>query len=314
MNEKDYIYEVYKERSFSVAAKNLYVSQPALSASVKKVEKELGITIFDRSTSPITVTEEGRVYIDAIEKFRNIEEETKTILSDLNELKKGKLRVSGENFVSSFILPKIIMEYTEKYPGIDIEIIESNSPDLRQLLLSDHADLLIAHEFDHNLYSNVPILEETLLLAVPESFEVNKKHKDCLLTRDDIIKGKHLVDSCPKIDLNMFKDCPFLLLKKGNDTRRRAELLFNEAGFEPTAVKIYLDQLITSYNMICFGMGVGFVNDVLIKSSLQTGSVYYKLKGRASYRTMSVGYKKNRYLSKAMKAFIDIAKDIYKGK
>ena len=48
MNERDYIYEVYKERSFSVAAQNLYVSQPALSTSVKKIERALGITIFDR--------------------------------------------------------------------------------------------------------------------------------------------------------------------------------------------------------------------------------------------------------------------------
>lgn len=312
MNEKDYVYEVYKERSFSIAAKNLYITQPALSASVKKVEKELGITIFDRSTSPITLTEEGKVYIEAIEKYRNIEEETKTKLSDLNELKTGKIRVSGENFVSSFILPKIIMEYSKKYPGISVEIIESNSPDLRQLLITEAVDVLIAHEFDKNLYSNIPILEETLLLAVPENFKENEKYKDYLLTREDIIKGKHLEHTCPKIRLDMFKETPFLLLKKGNDTRRRADLMFSEAGFEPTQVKMYLDQLITSYNMVCFGMGVAFVNDVLVKSSLQTGCVYYKLSGRASYRTMSVGYKKNRYLSKAIKAFIDIAKDIYK--
>ena len=75
MNDKDYIYEVYKEKSFSNAAKNLFISQPALSASVKKVERQLGITIFDRSTSPIVLTDAGKVYIDSIEKIMHIEDE-----------------------------------------------------------------------------------------------------------------------------------------------------------------------------------------------------------------------------------------------
>ena len=308
----DYIYEVYKEKSFSTAAKNLYVSQPALSASVKKVEKELGITIFDRSTSPIVLTEEGKVYIESIEKMRSIEDEMKNKLLDMGELKSGKIRVSGENFVSSFIMPRIIMEFSKKYPGISVELIESNSADLRQLLLNDSIDLLIAHEFDKNLYSSEGLFEETLLLAVPENFEENKGLEEFLLTREDIIEGKHLNGNCPKIKLKYFENAPFLLMKKGNDTRRRASMMFAEEEFEPKTVKIYLDQLITSYNMACFGMGVAIVNDFLVKSSLQTGCVYYKLSGRSAYRLMSIGYKKNRYCSKVMKAFIDTAKQVYK--
>ncbi len=310
MNEKDYVYEVYKERSFSSAAKNLFISQPALSASVKKVEKELGITIFDRSTSPITLTEEGKVYIESIEKLRNIMEETKIKLADMNELKLGNVRVSGENFVSSFILPKIIMAFSEKYPGVKVEIIESNSPDLRQLLLNDSVDLLIAHDFDKNQYSCDSILEETLLLAVPENYEENKKLKEFLLTREDILNDKHLDENCPKVSLKEFENSPFILLKKGNDTRRRANLIFDEEGIELKNVKIYLDQLITSYNMVCFGLGVAIVNDVLVKNSPQTGCVYYKISSRSAYRTMSIGYKKNKYLSKAVKAFIDTAKEV----
>ena len=312
MNPRDYVYEVYKEKSFSAAAKNLYVSQPALSASVKKIEQELGITIFDRSTSPITLTEEGKVYIEALEKMKNILSETKVKLSDMNELKLGTIKVSGENFVSSFILPKIIMEFTAKYPGIKVEIIESNSPDLRQMLLNETADLLVAHDFDKTLYSCEILLQETLLLAVPENYIENERLSDSLLTREDVLNNKHLEENCPKIQLNEFKDTPFILLKKGNDTRRRADLILDEEGTTLSNVRIYLDQLITSYNMICFGLGVGIVNDVLVKSSPQTGCVYYKIGGRSAYRTMSIGYKKNRYVSKVMKAFIDTAKEVYK--
>ncbi len=246
--------------------------------------------------------------------MKNILTETRVKLSDMNELKTGTIKVSGENFVSSFILPKIIIEFSKRYPGIKVEIIESNSPDLRQLLLNETADLLIAHDFDKDLYSFQPILEETLLLAVPETFLENEKLKDYLLTREDIINGKHLSRSCPKITLSKFKDTPFILLKKGNDTRRRANLILDEEGTTLSNVKIYLDQLITSYNMVCFGLGVGIVNDVLVKNSAQSGCVYYKIGGRSAYRTMSIGYKKNRYVSKAMAEFIKIAKELYSDK
>lgn len=312
MHEKDYIYEVYKERSFSVAAKNLYITQPALSASVKKVEKQLGITIFDRTTSPIVLTEEGKVYIETIEKIMHIEGEMKNKFSDMSELKTGTIKISGENFVSSFIIPKIISEFKRRYPGINVELTESNSPDLRQLLTSDIIDLLIAHDFDKNLYEAVPLFDETLLLAVPESFKENKKLKNHAFTREDIINNKHLKTERQKIDLKHFENTPFIMLKKGNDTRRRANMLFAEAGIEPKNVVINLDQLITSYNMACFGLGVAIVNDMLIKSSMQSGCVYYKISGRSAHRMMAIGYKKNRYCSKVMSAFIETAKDVYK--
>ncbi len=312
MNEKDYILEVYKERSFSAAAKNLYITQPALSAAVKKAENEEGIIIFDRSTSPITLTPEGKVYIDYLQKAVRLRDETRTKLTDMTELKVGKIRVSGENFVSSFIMPKIIMEFTRLYPGIEVELTESNSPDLRQLLLTDQIDLLVAHDFDDNLYESEPLFEETLLLAVPESFTVNERLKDYVLLRKDVLNGKYLKENCPKVTLSEFSECPFLLLKKGNDTRRRAAAIFQEENFEPETVKIYLDQLITSYNMCGFGLGVTLVNDVLVKSSSETGCVYYKLAGESVKRSMAIGYKKNAYVSKVMKAFIEVAKDVYK--
>ena len=67
LNEMKYVYEVYKEKSFSKAAKKLFISQPALSNMVRKAEKEMGAPIFDRSTIPLTVTKEGAYYIRTVE-------------------------------------------------------------------------------------------------------------------------------------------------------------------------------------------------------------------------------------------------------
>ena len=82
LDAMDYVYEVYLEKSFSAAAKKLFVSQPALSASVKKVEKSLGITIFDRSTNPISLTPAGRVCIESIEQMRALQN---NMINQLND-------------------------------------------------------------------------------------------------------------------------------------------------------------------------------------------------------------------------------------
>ncbi len=312
MTENDYIYEVYKERSFSVAAKNLFVSQPALSASIKKVEERLGFPIFDRSTSPISITQEGQIYIESIEKIKRINEETLTKLSDIGKLKYGHVTVCGENFVSSFIMPKIILEFSRRYPGINIELIESNSPDLRNSILNETADLLIAHDFNNNLFEYEPLFDETLLLGVPSSFKINNSLKEYQITKQEVINGKHLNPDCPTVDIKLFKDEPFILLKKSNDTYKRAKQLFEEQNFTPKNVVIHLDQLITSYNMACAGLGIIFVSDEVIKLSNQQGITFYKLKDNSLHRTMQIGYKKNKYVSKVMSEFINIAKEVFK--
>ena len=310
MDEKTYIYEVYKERSFSAAAKNLFVSQPALSTSIKKAERALGFTIFDRSTTPITLTEEGKLYIESLEKIRQIEAQTRERLADLSALRTGKITVSGENFVTSFILPSILMTFAERYAGITVELVESNSPELRRELLTESVDLLIAHDFDPTLHTAVPLFDEAVLLAVPSGLAINEKLKEYAMTLSDIQAGRHLSESCPAVDLRFFAEESFLLLKKGNDMCRRAQELCEAAGFEPR-VGIRLDQMITSYNLACAGMGIAFVSDKLVERAGGQNCVYYRLSGEHAVRRMYIGYKRNRYISRACQAFLQTAKEVY---
>ena len=313
MDVNDYIYEVYKEKSFSVAAKKFFVSQPALSAMIKKVEKSLGVLLFDRSTSPITLTEAGKIYIKNIEEMRSLQKRLHEELNDVCELKTGTLIVSGENFVSSFIMPKAIMRFAETYPGIKVELVESNSPDLRKLLLTDAIDLLIAHDFDQKLYSCEPLFDEMVLLAVPKRLEINSRLKDFALSIEDLKNNVHLNKNCPSVNLIEFKEEEFLLLKKGNDMYRRAQDLCESAGFTPKT-RISLDQLITSYNMACAGMGIAFATDMLITSANGENCNYYKINNPNVTRRMFIGYKRNRYISKACSAFIEKTKEVYKNK
>ncbi len=311
-DEIDYVYEVYKEKSFSAAAKNLYVSQPALSSAIKKIEARFGITIFDRSSQPITLTDEGKVYIEAIERIRAIKNGLETHLADISKLKTGHITVSGENYISSFIYPKIIIEFMQRYGGIDIEMVESNSHDLQNRLLGEEADLLIDYNFDPQLYETYPITTEHVLLCVPKKLEINERLKDYMMTARDIKNGKHLKAECKPVDLKELENETFVILKKGNYSHKHSMELCEEAGFTPK-VKIYPDQLITSYNMSRAGMGISMIPDLLVYSSPETGRcVYYKLTSAKSLRTLSLGFKKNRYMSRAVEAFIKTALEVYK--
>ena len=95
----DYIYEVYKEKSFSRAAKNLYLSQSSLSLTVKSAEKRIGMEIFDRSQNPIRLTEFGEHYIRAVEEIRGIESRLENYIYDTNHLKMGSISIGAGNFL-----------------------------------------------------------------------------------------------------------------------------------------------------------------------------------------------------------------------
>ena len=311
-DEIDYVYEVYKEKSFSQAAKNLFVSQPALSSAIKKVETRLGIVIFDRSSQPIALTEEGKVYIEAVERIRMIRKGLEEQLCDMSKLKTGHITVSGENYISSFIYPKIIIEFMNKYSGIDIEMVESNSHDLQNLLLSESVDLLIDYKFDPELYQSYPLADEHILLCVPHGAPINDKFAEYQLTAKDVKNGKHLKKSCKSLDLSEFADETFIILKKGNYSHRHSMELCAEAGFTPK-VKIYPDQMITSYNMSRAGMGISLIPDLLVKSAAESGKcVFYKLSNENSLRKLCLGFKKNHYMSRAVEAFINTALEVYK--
>lgn len=86
-----YVYEVYKEMSFSRAANNLFISQPSLSAAVKKEEEKIGAPIFDRSTNPVRLTEVGQEYIRSVERIMDAENSFANYVSDLVTLKNGSL-------------------------------------------------------------------------------------------------------------------------------------------------------------------------------------------------------------------------------
>lgn len=313
MNDKlfygyGYVYEVYKTKSFSKAAENLFISQSSLSATIRKIEKRIGVEIFDRSTMPIGLTEYGVEYIKAVEKIMDIENLFQSHILQLEELVTGQLSVGGSSNSLSHTLPPVISQFTSLYPGVSLRLIEGGSYQLEKQLSEGILDLVIDNRvFPPEHFSGVPLFKEQLLLAVPRTFVINEKLRAYQLTAEDIVKQKHKEEDFPVVPLDYFKEEPFLFLRTGNDTRHRADKLCSYYGFAPRVV-LKLDQQMTAYSLAGYGVGVAFISDwVILHMKSDDSLIYYRLDPAFTRRDVSIFYKSSRYLTRSMQEFIRIA-------
>jgi len=309
----EYVYAIYTEKSFTKAAKKLFISQPSLSAAIKNIEKKVGAPLFERSGSKVVLTEIGKEYISTAEKIMSAEKDFENRIHDIYNLDTGKITVGGTNYLCSYILPQIINKFTTMYPKIDVNLMEANSGILSNMMNNEEIDILL-DSYDENMYvhDGIPLLNETVLLSVPAEWKINEKLKDFQIRPESIYNGEVQLDDVPSVSMKTFEKEPFILLKKGNDMYERAFSVFEKNGIVPNVV-FYVDQLNISYTLVESGMGAAFVTDTLFKfSKFGDNAVLYNISREHSSRMLYIAYKKNKYCTNAMRKFIDTAKDVVK--
>lgn len=301
----DYVYEVYREKSFSKAAANLYISQPSLSANIKRTEKKIGYPLFDRSTKPLELTDCGRHYIECVEKIRTIENEFETYVNDLTGLRTGKLVFGGSTFFSSFVLPPLIAEFSKEYPELDIALVEAKSYELVKLMMDSKVDFILDNkELDLDYFDRYQVGKETLMLVVPRNFVKTEELERLRIPFSAIEDGSFRGEKYPTVQLSEFEGDPFILLHPYNDTGRRALQICQEQNFKPNVV-LELDQQLTAYNVACSGVGITFAGEILLQRAIPSPNVvYYKLRSQNNVRNLYFYWKRGRYLSQAMLAFL----------
>ena len=302
---KKYVYEVYKERSFTKAAQNLYISQPSLSARIKKIEEIIGEPLFDRSTTPLQLTEVGKVYIEAAEEITQIEQRVENYINDLAGLKTGNLAVGASTLFAAYVVPSLITKFNQKFSDVHIQLIEGNTAELEEMLGSNALDFVIDnYHYDSILYNKELYCEENILLAVPKHFSVNEELKEYQLSYENIKSKKYLSRKYPAVPLERFANLPFIMLTQGNDTRTRGDRLCRNVGFKPNIV-LEFNQQSTAYMASSTQLGATFISDILV-SQLPTfeNLVYYKLDGEEAKRKVFFYYKTHKYKTRVMEEFI----------
>lgn len=302
---KKYVYEVYKERSFTKAAQNLYISQPSLSARIKKIEEIIGEPLFDRSTTPLQLTEVGKVYIEAAEEITQIEQRVENYINDLAGLKTGNLAVGASTLFAAYVVPSLITQFNQKFPDVHIQLIEGNTDELEEMLGSNALDFVIDnYHYDSILYNKELYCEENILLAVPKHFAVNEELGMYQLSYKNIKNKNYLNQKYPAVPLGRFADLPFIMLTQGNDTRTRGDRLCRNVGFKPNIV-LEFNQQSTAYMASSTQLGATFISDILV-SQLPTfeNLVYYKLDGEEAKRKVFFYYKTHKYKTRVMEEFV----------
>lgn len=301
----EYIYAVWKEKSFSNAAKKLYITQPALSNSVKRVEDKVGAPIFDRSTSPIQLTDVGREYLHAVEQILAIQENFSHYLSDSQNLKTGRLTIGSGAMISSYLLPDLIARYKGRFPSVEVDVVEGSREQLEKLLADGMIDLVIENSrLPDTLFEGQLLQEEHILLAVPKGWPVNRSLLAWQQSIDNIVSGTYLSPRYPAVPLEKFQNHPFVLVGPGDENHQRALELCRAHSFVPQVI-LTLDQQLTAYNMACAGLGAAFVSDTLVRSTLpHPDVVYYKLEGEAAQRDIRIYYKRGRYMPHCVRQFL----------
>lgn len=306
----EYVYTVYKEKSFTKAAQKLFVSQPCLSAAIKKIEAEIGQPLFERRYSDLRPTMIGYEYIKATENIMNIHEDFAKKVNDINNIQLGHIKVGGSNYISSYILPRIIGVFSELYPKIEISLVEASSVELRKMINSEEIDIII-DSMDEGIPNcdSLPLAEEKILLAVPGNLSCNNGLEKYRFSPDDLHNPDFNVEKLPGVSINHFKDEKFILLKIGNSMYKHATDIFNKSNFTPN-VAFRLDQLSTSYSLTACGNGISFVTDKLFKYHHFKDDVALYNIVDSGRRHLYISQKQNHFTSNIISKFIDVAKDV----
>lgn len=296
-----YMLKVAEEKSFSKAAQKLYIAQPSLSQYIQKLENQLGVQLFDRSTSPLQLTYAGELYAETAKRILDLNEQLLQQMEDIADLKKGRLIIGLSHFRSTYIMPRVLPIFHKNFPEIEIVLVEGVSSALVNFALNGTTDIsLMALPVQKELFSYEPVFTEELLLAVPQN------HPLCKSIKEDQL-SQHMY---PKIHLSDLKNETFIMLKPHQKIHEISVSLCRQAGFKPK-ILIESESIDAAHALTAAGMGITFVPDILtLSSKTPENPVYFSLDGQSSTRTITVAYRKGRYLSKAAREFINLLKEI----
>jgi len=307
----NYVYQVYKEKNFTRAAEKLFISQPSLSVAIKNIEKKLGADLFERMGNTVRLTEVGREYIATCEQIVAAEKEFLSRINDINNLQTGKIVVGGTNYLSSYVLPGVINQFSRLHPDVEVELVEANSHTLGNMINNEQIDIIIdSFDEDESDFESDFLASEDILLCVPKDRKVNEKLREFRIEPESFYKKEVSLKDVEAVSIKSFQDEKFILLKKGNDMYKRAMRFFNGENIEPKVI-YRVDQLNISYALADSGIGLCFITDTFLKYGRCSNNVFlYKVKNEHYSRNLYIAHKKNRYCTKAMAEFIRITKEM----
>ena len=285
MNEKhmQYVLTVLKEGSFTNAAKKLYVSQPSLSQIIKTAESNLGAPIFDRSTDPITLTPAGQLYVEAARQVTTISTNLRKQVEELSKEEFGTIRLGISVQRGMELLPELYPRFKKRFPHVEKSVLEGEVGIALLTTFPRHEELV------YDL-----IQEEKLVLIV---------NRECEL-------AKRIAPGTP-IDILEARDETFISSQSGHSVRTIQDSLFITRDMKPK-IDLVTISIEVGKHVVAASPVVMACPDSYVETDNSPDSAYfsYPILGVENPRHFYACYRKDMYLTKYMKGFLEILHEI----
>ena len=297
-----YVLVLADQKSFSKAAEELNISQPSLSQYVKKIESELGVTLFDRSGSSLRLTDAGKAYIEAGRAILDIEQRMRGRFNDISECRTGSIAIGVSPHRSICLLPPAIAQFRRKYPGIQIIADERVSAELLDRAEHGEYDLCITTlPVDENVFKYENLRKDKCILAVPAGSALDKKLK----------KGSKPSKGAdyPVIDIKMINGSDFIVLSENQIMQKILEEVCSEHKISLNKI-VVCKSLEAELALVREGIGPAFLPSGMIRDDRSGKISCYSFVQEIPMREIVVIYRKEFEVTRAVREFIEILKKI----
>jgi len=284
-----YIRTVAQEGNITAAAKKLYVSQPSLSQMIRQVEGEYGVTLFDRTVSPLRLTYAGEKYLEAANVMLTANERLENELREIRQENSGLLRLGISVQRAIQILPVALPWFTMQFPKVSVDLREEGSARLEKLLEDGEIDLALAA-----IESVSPQLSYTL---------IEKEIVGVLAGRGAAI-AQQLPPGTP-ISLSMIREDAFVSLKPGHSVRVVQDALFRAEGVRPQ-ILLETDSLEVAKRVAIQAGACMLCSDIFVDDYARRGGVFYPLMDYENKRHLYACWRKGEKLPRYAEGFVQI--------
>lgn len=279
---------VSSNKSFSKAAQELYMTQPAVSQAISKLEKELDILLFHRTSKGVVLTNEGNLLNEHIKSALGIINAAEDKLLEFKSLKTGQLRIGVGDTISRYFLLPYLEKFHKGYPGIKLNILNGTTTEICELIKSGKVDIGVC---------NLPIDEENLQV-IP-----------CKEIQDIFVCGEKYKTLTEKpVSFEYLMRMPLIFLEKKSNSRMFVEHFFEKKGFKFSPVfELGSFDLVLEFAKI--NLGISCVIKEFSKNYLESGELYeIQLVEEIPKRIIGLCYLENVPLTRAAKSFIELIK------
>ena len=298
LKQIQYVLTLAEYRNFTKASRALYISQPTLSSYIAKVEDTLGVTLFDRSTAPLTLTYAGEVYIktagEILEAYKRLEKQ----LGDISAQKLGRIRLALSDDRAAYMLPQILPKYRQAHPDVTVQTVPAASGQIMELLLDSRADIAIGPDgdWDGDEVIRSDIYAEEMVLAAGRQ----------------VLGEEYLADGLEDaVDICRLEKLPLISPGPGHSVRGFVDRLFSDHGLRANIV-METDSLTTAYRLATAGLGAAIVPRMTVELTKQTKKTpVYSLGACGTTRKIVALRRRDRVLGQLEKDFIAVARQVF---